>query len=327
MGKPKTAEDLVKDPKVQKYIEGIDADADAALDLAGKVLASATAKLYSSSTLASYKADVARLDASMGDFNAAWNKVVFGKAKSNKEIIQTYSKYVLALSILEEANTRHEAMMNAGFALFCAALLTLIIEWIKSLKDRLGKLEAEMKDLLKLLKKAEREVTEAKVQTGLNVAVTAITFCLGPVGWGARIGIALGSITTHVVIDAALGPSRGSALGTVDTVAGDASQLYDKLSKGSKTMAGGAAAVVTLKFDIDEIGDAERIVREVQKRIGAVADSYDTLLTLSRRYGKDIGKLKTQYDTALKAYESAAGKYKSSQRQREALIKEFKEWK
>lgn len=327
MGKPKTAEDLVNDPKVQKYIEGIDEDADEALGNAKTVLSSATAKLYSSSTLSDYKGDAARLDKCMGDFNAAWNKVVFGKAKSNKEIIQTYSKYVLALTILEEANTRHEAMMSAGFALLCAKLIDLIIEWIKSLKDRLKKLEADMKDLLKLLKKAEREVTEAQVQTGLNVAFTAITFCLGPVGWGARIGLALGSITTHVVIDAALGPSRGSALGTVDTVAGDASQLYDKLSKGSKKMAGGAAAVVTLKFDLDEIGDAKKIVQEVQKRIKAVADSYDTLLSLSKRYSGDIGKLKTQYDTALKAYESAAGKYKSSQREREKLIKEFKEWK
>ena len=323
----KTAEDLINNPKVEKYISAIDADAEAALDLANTVQGSAMAKLYSSTTLSTYKADSKRLDKCWGDFNAAWNKVVFGKAKSSKEIIQTYSKYVLALEILEQANVRHEAMMNAGFALLVAALLDLMVKWVEGLKKRLAALEKELKELLKMAEKAKKDVTGAKAQLALNVVVTGISFCLGPVGWGARIGVAVGGIVTHVVIDAALGPSQGSALGTVNTAAGESVELVDKLSKGSKKMAGAAAAVVTMKMDVDEIGQAEAIVKKIQKRLKAAAKEYDSLTRASKTWGGKIGTMKNQYDAALKAYESAAKKFKSSQRKREGLLKEFKQWK
>ncbi len=184
----KTAQDLVNSPLVQKYIEAIDSDATEALKTAKTVLSSSTAKLYSSTTLGAYKADRDRLDKCWGDFNAAWNKVVFGKPKDSKELIKTYSKYVLALTALEEANAKHEAMMNAGFAALAATLFSLLADWIKEMHKRCKALEKELKDLQKLLKKAQKEVTEAKWQTGLNIAVTAVSFCLGPVGWGAGSG-------------------------------------------------------------------------------------------------------------------------------------------
>ena len=323
----KTAEDLVNDPKIQKYINNIDTDAQAAIDLANSVIGSPTGKLYSSKTLSTYKADVTRLDKSWGDFNAAWNKVVFGKAKSSKDIIKTYSKYVLALEVLEQSNTRHEAMMTSGFALAAAAFLNGLIEWTKSLKDRAKKLHAELLALQKLLKKAEIDVVGAHAQAGLNIALTAVTFCLGPVGWVARIGIAVGSIGTHMVIDAALGPSKGSAIGSLNTVAGESVELVDKLSKGTKRLAGGAAAVVTLKMDIDEIGDAEKIVKEVQKRIKAADQEWRALTISAITWNKRLGKLKKAYDASLKTYEAAASKFKSSQRKREELLKEFKKWK
>lgn len=323
----KTAEDLVNSPIVQKYIEAIDTDAEAALDLAKSVTGSATAKLYSSSTLSAYKADATRLDNCWGDFNAAWNKVVFGRAKDSKEIIKTYSKYVLALEVLEQSNTKHEAMMSAGFALLVAALLDLLLRWIKGLKTRLKALEKELKAIQALLKKAKKDVTGAKAQLALNVVVTGISFCLGPVGWGARIGVAVGGIVTHVVIDAALGPSQGSALGTVNTAAGESVELVDKLASGSKKMAGAAAAAVTLGMDLGEIGQAEKIVKDVQKRLKVAAAEYESLIRDSRKWNGQIGKTKKQYDAALKAYEAAAKKFKSSQRKREGLLKEFKQWK
>ncbi len=323
----KTAKDLVNDPKVQKYIDAIDADADAALALAKKVLGSSTAQYYSSATLSAYKGDVTRLDKSWGDFNAAWNKVVFDKAKSSKDIIKTYSKYVLALEVLEQSNARHEAMMTAGFAVLVAALVEMMLKWIDALKKHLKDLEKELKDLLALAKKAERDVTGAKAQTALNIVVTGISFCLGPVGWGARIGVALGGIATHVVIDAALGPSKGSAIGTLNTAAGESVELYDKLSSGSKKMAGAAAAVLTLKMDVDEVGQAEKIVKQVQKRVKSASNEYAKLLRQSKTWSADIAKLKKQSDSALRTYEAAAAKFKSHQRKREELLQEFKQWK
>lgn len=323
----KTAQDLVNSSLVQKYIDTIDKDATEALKTAKTVLSSSTAKLYSSTTLGAYKADRDRLDKCWGDFNAAWNKVVFGKAKDSKDLIKTYSKYVLALTVLEEANARHRAMMNAGFAALAGTLLNLLAGWIKEMHKRCKALERELKDLQKLLKKAQKEVTEAKWQTGLNIAVTAVSFCLGPVGWGARIGVALGGVAVHSVIDAALGPSSGSPLGAANTVAGESVELADKLSKGSRKLTGAASAVITLKMDTDEIGQAENIVKEVRKRLNAVATEYDRLARATVNWKSDIAKVQKQADAALKAYRSEAKKYKSHEKERQALLKEFKQWK
>jgi|GEM_PF-2887175 len=323
----KTAQDLVNSSVVQKYIENIDRDSEKALKTAKTVLGSSTVKLYSSTTLSEYKADRDRLDKCWGEFNGAWNKVMFGKAKDSKELIKTYTKYVLALTALEEANAKHEAMMNAGFAALAATLLSLLADWIKEMHKRCKALEKDLKDLEKLLKKAQKEVTEAKWQTGLNIAVTAVSFCLGPVGWGARIGVALGGVAVHSVIDGALGPSSGSPLGAANTVAGESVELADKLSKGSKKLTGAASAVITLKMDTDEIAQAEKIVKEVRKKLNSVATEYDRLARATANWKTDIVKVQKQADAALSAYRSEVKKYKSHEKERQALLKEFKQWK
>lgn len=323
----KTAEDLVNSPVVQKYMEQIDTDAQAALDLAKQVIGSPTGKLYSSTTLSAYKGDATRLDKCWGDFNGAWNKVVFGTAKDSKEIIKTYSKYVLALEIIETSGAKHSAMMTSGFALLVVAYLKNLQDWVTGLKGRAAALEAELKAIQALLKKAKKDVTGAKAQVALNVAVTGISFCLGPVGWGARIGVALGGIATHAIIDASLGPSQGSALGTANTVAGESVELADKLSKGSKKMLGAAAAVVTLGMDLDEVGQAKKIVQDVQKRMKKAEAEYNYLVKASKKWSGQVGKIKKQTEAALAVYVAGAKKFKSSQSKREGLLKEFKQWK
>ena len=327
MGNLKTVEDLIDNPKVQKYIDAIDSDAQDAIDTADSVIKSPLGKLYSSSTLSAYKADRKLLDDCWGDFNAAWNKVVFKKAKDNKEIIKTYTKYVLALEILEQANTIHGAMLASGFAALAAKLIEMLIAFAENMQKACKELEAELKAMEARLKKAKREVVEAGAQAALNVALTAVTFCMGPVGWGARIGLAIGSIGAHMVIDGALGPSSGSALGTVNTVAGDGVSLVDKLSKGSKSLVSGAGAVITLKMDTDEIGDAMDIVEGLQKDLKALVKKYESVTASAAKWKKDITGLKTKHDAALKAYESAANSYRSGTRKREELLKEFKAWK
>lgn len=327
MPKTMSAEDLVNNPKVQKYIDQIDADAQYAMDVADTVIGSPTGKLYSSSTLSTYKGDYARLDRCWGNFNAAWNKVVFGKAKNNKELIKTYTKYVLALEILEASNIKHEAVMESGLAVFIAALHGLVIKIIGVKKKRLEALRKELEDLLALLKQAEREVTEAKAQLVLNVAVTAVSFCLGPVGWGARIGVALGGMAVHTIIDASLGPSSGSIEGSVNTVAGESVELVDKLSKGGKKLGGAASAVLTLGLDVGEIGEADAIVRKIQKKIPVVVKQYEKLTKESATWARDIEKSKKGFATALKAYKTAANKGAKAVRSRQELMKEFKSWK
>lgn len=315
---------LADNPVVETYLAQIDSDVEAAIDLADMVLKSDAGKLYSPATRAELKGDRDRLDKCWENFNSAWNAVLSGKAKDNKALVKAYSKYVIALEILEQSNVKHEAVMTSGLAIMAAALHQVVLTVIANKKKRLGELKKELEDLLKLLQKAEREVTEAKAQLALNAAITAVTFCLGPVGWGARIGVAVGSMAVHTIIDASLGPSSGSIEGSVNTVAGESVELVDKLSKGSKRLGGAASAVITMGMDVGEIGDAYAIVAKIKKQLPKTQSKYDALVRESRKWASDIRKCTTNFDAAAKAYRSSARKAAKSSRTRQALMKEFK---
>lgn len=323
----KSADDLVNNPLVQKYMDQIDTDSQAALDLADAVLKSPTGKLYSGTTFSAYKGDRDRLDKSWGEFNAAWNKVTFGKVKDNKALIKSYSKYVLSLEVLEQSNIRHDAMMTSGLAIMIAAFHSLVVKIIAVKKKRLGELQKELAALQKLLIKARKEVTEAKVQLALNVAVTAVSMCLGPVGWGARIGVAVGGMAVHAAIDASLGPSSGSVEGTLNTVAGESVELVDKLSKGGKQLGGAAFAVVTLGMDLGEIGDAQAIVKKIQVELPKTKANFDKLTAESKKWAKDIDKCNRNFNAAMKKYQAASKKGAKAVKSRQELLKEFKKWK
>ncbi len=98
----KTAEDLINNPLVQKYIENVDKDAQAALDKMNADLGSAEFAQYPGSVISAYKADGAQLEKAWGAFNGEWNKVVFKQATDGKAATAAYSRYVLSLGVLKE---------------------------------------------------------------------------------------------------------------------------------------------------------------------------------------------------------------------------------
>ncbi len=319
------ADDLVNSPAVQKYIAQIEADADDALAIAKTVLSGMSS--YPSKFISEYKADESRLDKAWGDFNAEWNRVVFGKAKNSKALIAAYSRFVIALTILEEQNVRFGAFVKAKFALFAASFIAFFILVIKANAKRFAKLKKDLIELQSLLKKAKREVTEAKAQLALNAALTVVTLCLGPAGWAARAGIAAASFTAHIVIDASLGPSKGSAVGTLNQAAGDVIGVPDKIKGPWGKIGGAASGVLTLGLDVGEIGDAKKIVKRVQDKIRAVARECVSLQGKVQADAKKLTGLRDKFKKALKTAESNAGKYKSKAGERKKLIKEFNKWK
>lgn len=327
MGDLKTAEDLVNSSTVQRYIDQIDEDAEAALDEMKANLSYASGYDYPSGVLSEYKGDGARLDSAWGDFNAAWNKVVFGKAKDSKEIISTYSKYVLALEILEEQNTRHSALADSRLAEFAAAFIVLLMAFLKGTRKRFEDLEVELKALEKLAKKAAKDVKGAEAQRVLNVVVTGISFCLGPTGLAARVGVAAGGIAVHMIIDAALGPSKGSVPGTVNTAAGEIAGVHSKLSPATQKLAGSLGAIVTLKMDGDEVAQARSILKDLQKRLEKAVKEHEKLSRLVKDDGKKLAALDKSLQSALSQARSKGAAFKSSKSKREGLIKEFEQWK
>ncbi len=322
-----TGQDIVNSAKVNAYLVAIEKDSAAAVKLAEKVLKSSTAKLYSNMAFNTYVADLNRLVAAQGDFLAAWNLVSHKRANSPKEIIRTYSKYVDALEVLEASNARHAAMMTSGFALMAAALSDAMIKWTNTLPGKCKKLEKDLGELLKLVKRAQKDVSGAEWQRALNLLVSAVSLCLAPVTLGGSLAVAAGGVVVHSAIDAALGPSRGSVGGTLNTVAGEAVGIGDAMGKASGKLAGGFSAIGTLKMDTDEVALAEKILREVKKRLQKIQADYDQTAKLAIKQAAEIGKHQAQFAKALKVYESSARKFKSQRRRREGALKEFKQWK
>lgn len=327
MPAPVTAESLVDRPIVKKLLKAIDDDAYAAIDTAESVIASPTGKLYSASTLARYKGDVARLDRCWGDFNAAWNRVKNGRVRSNKEIIKTYHKYVLSLEILEVSNVRHEAMMQAGFAELAALLLDKLIVGTKDFRKRCKALEARLTELRALIKTAERQVIGVGAQAAVNLALTGVMSCFGPAGIGARLGLVAVSIGAQVVIDAALGSSGASVLGTFTSASVEVTGAAPRFDAAGKRLFAGVNAVINLKMDADEMAEAIAIMEKLKKALIETDKEYRELCRMVGRLSLDVGKLKVSYDRALRTFESAAGRFRSSQRRRMELMREFRAWR
>ena len=102
-------------------------------------------------------------------------------------------------------------------------------------------------------------------------------------------------------------------------------ELVDKLSKGSKKIAGGAAAVVTLGMDIGEIGQAKDIVKKIQKELPKLAQDYAALSKEAKQWSKQIDSSNKALTAAAKVYRSAAKKAAKSKKSRQELLKEFKQ--
>ena len=129
---------------------------------------------------------------------------------------------VLAISVLNSVNDLLDEMFSLGILALFGVLETA------SLQTEARSLQAILKRLQAELEKAKREVTEAYVQTGINVAVTGILLCTGPLGWLALGAVGLG----QMVADNYLGPSTsdsatwGSRANTTLGTAASASQKY-----------------------------------------------------------------------------------------------------
>jgi ABC-type phosphate transport system auxiliary subunit len=99
------------------------------------------------------------------------------------------------------------------------------------------------------------------------------------------------------------------------------------MGKAAGKLTGGFSAIGTLKMDTEEVALAEKILREVKKRLQKVQAEYDQTAKLAAKQAAEIGKHQVQFAKALKVYDSSARKFKSQRRRREGALKEFKQWK
>ena len=102
-------------------------------------------------------------------------------------------------------------------------------------------------------------------------------------------------ISAHLIIDNALG--HGTAKGAAVFVAGDGVEAIHGMSEAGKKFTGAAAAVITLKFDSDELAETEEALEKVREKLERTQKIYaETMAAVLPQ----VPKLQ-QFDAGIKA--------------------------
>jgi len=292
-----TLQELIESDAFQEKAAGTDDDAEAAGAAYRNLVSSAEVKGLGAETVAGYKADFARLQRAAEAFNAAVAKAM-GGGLDREKLLAVYEHYEICLTALQAQNERFDALAALRIATLCKAVATLTTEAMPNAKKRLLELEGQLEKLAVDLKKAEKDVSGARLQRDINTALSAATLLAGPTGALAKVLVAGAGITAQLATDYVLGPSRGSPDGVANTVIGGSADLVDKLGPLGKKFVSAGSAVLSYKSDSDEIGQAKAVFEAARKKLAAAQRGTEDMLALLEPLGKKARTFATGLDKA-----------------------------
>ena len=167
------------------------------------------------------------------------------------------------------------------------------------------------------LKKAEKDVREAKLKRVLNFAVSAVTLLIAPEEALVAWMVASGAITTHLILDQTLG--HPSLKGTVVTELSDGVEFVEKFKNAAKKFVGVAGAVITLKLDSDEVGEAKKIVKELQDKFKSTLKTLQRLLSGLVPLERDLPWMEARLKALRQEVEKALTKSNNAARNYDAI--------
>jgi hypothetical protein len=198
--------------------------------------------------------------------------------------------FVLAISILNSVND----LLDDMFALGIVALFTALAG--ARLETEARALQALLKRLQVELEKAKREASDAVLQLGIDVALTAIAACMGPLGW---LGLGVFAVA-HLAADTYLGPStsdaatwgsRGNtALGTAASASRKYLEATSKVVRVAKP-AGKIIPVIGFAFDVNEIAVGYSNVDGLRKLMADTKTVHEQMIDNIRLHKATIDNL------------------------------------
>jgi hypothetical protein len=306
---------LVNNPDFERLVESMESDADDAAAQWKSQLSNGLMSRLSSSMVAEYRADGSDTEAARSAFIGEWNNVVKNQGDHDK-LVNAFDAFWLKLAALQENNARYKALIDANILAMGAALIALLVAFAQSIVAKTKQLEIELRRLEENLKAAERAVTKAEIKRALNALASAVTLIFVPEAAMARLAVSLGAITFHVVVDNSLG--SGTVKGTVVFVAGDGADIVEhlgehgehlvkELGEGGKKFLGAAAAVATLKFDTEEVGELQEIAAQIREEIERIRASYASLMAEAQRLAPNRTAMQTSLTALTQAINTALG--------------------
>jgi hypothetical protein len=224
---------------VQRYVNELSADGEAAIKLAAKLATSATARACSGVQVGAMKDSAAEVKDAVHDLEEQYAELLDGEPTSFGPFEDANNHLVEALEELEERVGRFQAVEDSGLAAALVALAARILVLMAG-AARLKKLSARIVQIEKDLKSLQKKVVAADAKTALGAAVTAVGVATGPVGALTVVLTAVAVLAADKIIDKAITGEAsvdmkdavGGALSAVDLTK-EATTASGKLAKGS----------------------------------------------------------------------------------------------
>ncbi|GMG81115.1 hypothetical protein LNKW23_03270 [Paralimibaculum aggregatum] len=310
-------------PVVRRYLGEIVNATEAALTLAGRNLQSGALKACTAATLATYRGDVAACEASYGDFNDAWNRVISGRARDLDDFEGAYQTHLIALEIVEEMNVPFSAVVDAALGVKLTLFFTLVGQVSGHARTFLAirqKLDQTRRDLEKL----KRILKGKAAKTALGAAIAGATLAAGPIGVAATLGIAVSATAAGMVIDKVVGAGGSmtryqAAHKTSETML----SCYDQLDRVKVRGLGPMLSFVAISLDAAETAQAAALKAAIDKRVKALEKDFKRALKDFERQSRELEAAARAARTAHDRAVRAANGFASRKAERERLLREL----
>ena len=316
-----TAQRFVNSPAVQRYINAIDSDAEAALDEAA--VNRRALSMLPNRTLSEISRDEAALDRAWGDFNQEWNRIVTARAEDGRAAMTAYSRYVLTLGVLEQTNAKFGSRVRAGAFTALAGLASIYEQQARRVQRQMAADLRFLQNLDRELRRARRELTEAEAQRVINVAITAVSLCITVSTFGVGLAVAGAIFTTQTVVDAALGPSGPSLPGTANNATTNFLGLPGMMRPASARFAGAAGGVIGFSMDCDEVTLARSNIRRIRDMMAQYQRAAPRLDRMLKDAARRVELARALYEGAVRQARAEARSFRSADRERQGLLREL----
>lgn len=278
---------------------------------------------FPSDMVSTYKKDCATLEKQYDKCDNLFDEL-FDNGLNASNVTRTeaaLARFELLLKVLDASNAiftafsdSRVASLSAGafelFGLIVASQQKLVID----LSNRITTIEAD-------LKKAKRDVTGAKVQKNLNLALTAIAACAPPLRAAQTFYFVLGMAATRVGADAVLGPTGPSIASGAKTTATEYGGIAKSIGKVGGTLVSVYSTVDTLVSDNNELGKAEKNVKNLRKKLKDTIAAHKKLEANMRSSDRTLIAQCLKFEKAMKEAHKAKSRAKAAKLKRLNLKK------
>ncbi len=282
-------------------------------------------KEYSRKYTGVYKRDYDRADLLYAKCLQAYEAVQSNeitKARLTK-LQKAHDAFDIATSALDASNAMFTAFLDEGVAKKAAEFLEMISAMIKAQQKKVDDLYGDIDDIHKLLKKAKKDVTGAKTQAAINVAITALSLCYPPLRGARAIYVAMATTGGRLMADEFLGPSGPSTAASMKGYVTDYVGMAKEFGKVGNTLTTIYSTVDTLGSDQSEIGKAEKVVSLLRKKLVDTEKDQAGLMYMMRNAEQELMRLAISLEKAVKSASAARDSYNGHEMNRYDLLAEL----